>query len=265
MSDDLLDERALADAFRSVREAYDGTNEAADLTLQRALLRTRARERKQRRARWIVLPVAAALAASTAWAGVTGRLAPALDALLGALHDGRSVPASSAARATAPAPSATPPEGVRATPPEGVRALTGPLPRSIEPGSTVAGDHAIPRAARADTAPSVSAATESSAPLAPSAPEDPNAALLAEAHRLHFTERDPARALVAWDRYLAAAPRGRFVPEARYNRALALVRLGRRAEAEEELSTFAAGAYGAYRRDEAKALLDALAGRAPAR
>jgi hypothetical protein len=264
MSDDLLDERALADAFRSVREANDGTNEAADLTLQRALFRTRARARKQRRARWIVLPVAAALAASTAWAGVTGRLAPALDALLEALHDGRSVPASSAAWATAPAPSATPPEGVRATPPEGVRALTGPLPRSIEPGSTVVGDRAISRAARADTAPSVSATTESSAPLAPSAP-DPNAALLAEAHRLHFTERDPARVLVAWDRYLAAAPRGRFVPEARYNRALALVRLGRRAEAEEELSTFAAGAYGAYRRDEAKALLDALAGRAPAR
>ncbi|MBX3223183.1 MAG: hypothetical protein KF795_21910, partial [Labilithrix sp.] len=103
-------------------------------------------------------------------------------------------------------------------------------------------------------------AAEAPRPPAPSASApDPHAALFAEAHRLHFTERDPARALAAWDRYLAAAPDGRFAPEARYNRALALVRLGRLVEAKPELRAFASGAYGDYRRDEAKALLDALA------
>ncbi|MBX3211621.1 MAG: hypothetical protein KF850_06280 [Labilithrix sp.] len=88
---------------------------------------------------------------------------------------------------------------------------------------------------------------------------DPHAALFAEAHRLHFSERAPARALAAWDRYLAVAPEGRFAPEARYNRALALVRLGRHVEAMPELAAFASGAHGSYRRDDAKALLDALA------
>jgi hypothetical protein len=87
---------------------------------------------------------------------------------------------------------------------------------------------------------------------------DPAAALFAEAHRVHFTERDPAGALAAWDRYLAAAPSGRFAPEARYNRALSLVRVGRHAEAKTELTAFANGAHGEYRRTEARALLDAM-------
>jgi hypothetical protein len=84
-------------------------------------------------------------------------------------------------------------------------------------------------------------------------------ALFAEANRLHFIDKDPARALVAWDRYLAAAPNGRFAPEAHYNRALTLIRLGRKTEAASELSAFASGAYGSYRHDEARALLDAIA------
>lgn len=99
-------------------------------------------------------------------------------------------------------------------------------------------------------------ATSSSAGA--TAPSDPNAALFAEAHRRHFVERDPHRALAAWDRYLAAAPNGRFVPEARYNRALTLVRMGRNVEAKRGLELFANGMYGPYRQDEAHALLDAL-------
>jgi hypothetical protein len=102
------------------------------------------------------------------------------------------------------------------------------------------------------------------APIAPVATttasaNDPHAALFADAHRIHFVEKDPARAIAAWDAYLAAAPHGRFAPEARYNRALALVRLGRHAEAKKELEAFANGSFGAYRREEARALLDALA------
>jgi hypothetical protein len=103
----------------------------------------------------------------------------------------------------------------------------------------------------------VTAAANTPPPVAPP-PDDPSAALFADAHRLHFVDKDPQRALAAWERYLAAAPRGRLAPEARYNHALALVRLGRRAEAAAELRPFADGLYGDYRRAEAAALLEAL-------
>jgi hypothetical protein len=78
---------------------------------------------------------------------------------------------------------------------------------------------------------------------------------------LHFHGDDPARALAAWDRYLAVASqdiRGGFVLEARYNRAICLFRLGQREEARQALQPFADGRWGAYRRDDAQALLDEL-------
>jgi len=53
---------------------------------------------------------------------------------------------------------------------------------------------------------------------------------------------------------LGAAPRGRFANEARYNRAICLVRLGRHAEAQRDLEPFASGAMG-YRQNEARQLL----------
>jgi hypothetical protein len=89
-------------------------------------------------------------------------------------------------------------------------------------------------------------------------PREPGDALYAAAHRAHFEERDPAHALAAWDAYLADAPQGHFAPEATYNRALCLIRLGRTSEATQALQPFADGAYGAYRSAEAKKLLDAL-------
>jgi hypothetical protein len=66
--------------------------------------------------------------------------------------------------------------------------------------------------------------------------------------------------LAAWDAYLLRSPGGRFAPEAQYNRALCLVRLGRTADAQAALVPFAQGRYGAYRQREATALLEALGG-----
>jgi hypothetical protein len=63
-----------------------------------------------------------------------------------------------------------------------------------------------------------------------------------------------------WTAYLAGYPHGRFVPEATYNRALALVRLGRNKQAVAALKPIAAGRFGDYRRHEADALLGALGG-----
>ena len=79
-----------------------------------------------------------------------------------------------------------------------------------------------------------------------------------EAHALHFDDHDPRRALDAWDRYLATYPRGRFALEARYNRALCLVRIGRSDEARAALAPFADGEPGAYRQREASHLLEAM-------
>jgi TolA-binding protein len=84
--------------------------------------------------------------------------------------------------------------------------------------------------------------------------------MYAHAHRLHFDGANPSAALLAWEDYLRAFPDGRFVPEARYNRAIDLLKLQRYAEARQALRPFASGAYGLYHRDEAVALLHAIPG-----
>jgi TolA-binding protein len=87
---------------------------------------------------------------------------------------------------------------------------------------------------------------------------DPTLDLYRAAHQAHFVDRDYGRALKAWNDYLKAAPHGSLVPEARYNRALCLVRLGRADEARAALTPFATGQYGTYRREDAQKLLAAL-------
>jgi hypothetical protein len=274
MSDDRLpDDDDLKAAFRSVRDAYDGTNAEANATLHRALFRTRAGARRGRLTRWVVVPIAAAPAATTAWAGMSGKLTPAVESVLESLRPERTPPApapapaptTAAALPSEPASTASPAEGAQLEAPS---AAAPAVPLAVVAPPPAAPPVVAPRSGSSDPAPSPLPAAApvdpphggEPAPAAPSAhAPDPYAGLFAEAHRLHFIDRDPARALAAWDRYLAAAPEGRFAPEARYNRALALVRLGRHAEARAELAPFARGAYGSYRRDEAKALLDALA------
>ncbi|HKP63262.1 MAG TPA: hypothetical protein VJV78_41275 [Polyangiales bacterium] len=78
--------------------------------------------------------------------------------------------------------------------------------------------------------------------------------LFRRARSLHVS--DDARALSAWDDYLRVAPHGRHAPEARYSRAVCLVRAGRIAEARTELEPFARGDYRGFRKREAQALLD---------
>ena len=95
-----------------------------------------------------------------------------------------------------------------------------------------------------------------SAPAAPS--PDAEVGAFRAAHDAHFRGADPARALAAWDAYLAAYPRGRLVLEARWNRAIALLKLGHDREARAALAPFAAGAEGEYRQREARHLLDVL-------
>jgi hypothetical protein len=77
------------------------------------------------------------------------------------------------------------------------------------------------------------------------------------AHSLHFHGGDPAIALNAWNVYLAEHPSGTFAPEARFNRAVCLLRLGRRTEARGILVPIAGSAFG-YGRDRARAILTAM-------
>jgi hypothetical protein len=95
--------------------------------------------------------------------------------------------------------------------------------------------------------------------LRPSSPiSEAETRAYARAHQAHFADGAPARALEAWDAYLAAFPHGTFGPEATYNRAICLVRLDRRAEAARVLRPLAAAPAGSYRREEALRLLDWL-------
>ena len=121
-----------------------------------------------------------------------------------------------------------------------------------------------PAAARVPVPPPVaSTPTPTPAPLPPPTaaaqprPGSAELALFRRAQGLHLAH-DPAAALVAWDAYLHVAGHGVLAPEARYNRALCLVRLGRSAEARAALEPFAQGAWAGYRSAEAKALIDAL-------
>lgn len=106
--------------------------------------------------------------------------------------------------------------------------------------------------------PQVAAPTAAPEPpaAAPAAP-DPLQPFRA-AQRLQFKDKNWAAALAAWDAYLRQEPHGALAPEARWNRAICLVRLERTAEARQALRPFAQGEEGGYRQAQAHALLQEL-------
>jgi hypothetical protein len=241
MSEPLL-ERATR-ALRSTTGASPAMLERGLERLERARRARRAPRRWWRSAAWTL---AATLAGAGAWAHATGRVhwferAPAEPA---------EAPVSAAARrpvgSVAPAPSAAP---ARPEPPSPAldapsfpepAARELPAPRRVPPAVRVA----PPRAEAEPSTPAIDRADE----------------LYREAHAAHFVRADYAAALVAWDRYLAAAgPGQRWVLEARFNRGIALYRLGQVPEARRALQPFADGEYGGYRREAARRLLEALA------
>jgi hypothetical protein len=126
------------------------------------------------------------------------------------------------------------------------------LPPKSGSSSRVASPSPLPAAT---TAPSLEKAPPGGS-VSSAAPPDGDA--YAHAHRLHFDGDDPAAALAAWDDYLRRFPSGRFVPEARYNRAIDLLKLHRPAEGRAALQPFADGAYGDYHRDDARELLQSI-------
>ena len=96
----------------------------------------------------------------------------------------------------------------------------------------------------------------------PPAPAADALGLFRTAQRLQFDQKDWPAALQAWQAYLAAQPHGELEPEARWNRALCLVHLGRTTQARHALAPFAAGDYGGYQQAKAQQLVTELAAKA---
>jgi hypothetical protein len=231
---------ALEAAIAATKRQFAGESARADATELRILTSARLRARP-RRTLWLV-PIAAAFLISAAFAaGVGSGLAKVGTRFFGRTAPDPALPApgpmapAAAAATSAPTPSSelAAPEAPQAAPAK---------------SHTSAGSSAEPRVR---TAPPSTASASAPAP----APAD-ELTLYKQAHRAHFTDHDYARALAGWDRYLASAPRGTFALEARYNRAIALQRLGNRAAAIEALRPFANGAYGRYRQEEARQLIE---------
>lgn len=249
-------ERALA----ATRKHFDGRPERALSTEDRIL--EHAWPTAPQRRLLLYLPLAALFVGSVAFAQE-----------LGALFDGArerffGVAQPIEQRELAPRPSAgghrETATRTEPTPAAGAldRAPASPQPASDRlsvPRSVLS---AVSTAASASAAPAAQRRASSNAPPAPvEVTAVDEFALYREAHRAHFVDRDYASALAHWDRYLTAARHGSMAPEARYNRALALYHLGRRDEAAAALRHFADGAYGRYRRDEARRLLETLEAR----
>jgi hypothetical protein len=274
----------LEQATRALRESTSDPQPRSGLTRARVLDSAEKRYAPKRSGggvlRWAVMLVAA-LAASTALARVAQYWPEIKRAIVpGAVEHSDTAPAKKkAAKKPARPAAAVQTQQPMAAEPVVVGAQETAVPAPSESAAPAAGEtpSAVPArfkpaAKRAKLAPKpaleadpVAAAPVAAAPapapavvtLAP-APDTESAdlALFRRAQRLHLN-RDP-KALAAWDDYLRVAGSGPLAPEARYNRALCLVRLGRKTEAKAALEPFAKGGYGTYRRTEAQALISAL-------
>lgn len=288
--DDLLER-----ATRALRAAPPPSEE--ELRIERALLMRaqRARMQKQRSKsrtlRW-VLPLAAVLTAGSALAATSGQIERVVQALSTWIEQPRAGAPAAKKRSSSARPRPTPQAlPVPAEPPASEPAPTEPAasptpslpnaanqrPQAARPADALASEARRSRRARApETSAEASAngagegrslATADAGDVASAEPavagdrQGPDADLMRyrEAHRLHFRERDYWAALRAWESYLRTYPEGTFAIEARYNRAICLVRLGRKDEARRALAPFAHGEVGAgYRKTEASELLEAL-------
>jgi hypothetical protein len=244
----------LAEASRALCDQASAPSPDASRTRSLVLLRA---SRRERRSRLVVMlaPIAAVVGISTAWASthegavVWTRVAGLVGAFEAKSERHGSKPVEvPVALPVAPVPQAAAesPGPMTSAEVPVLRIDDLPRARAVSLERRGAAERPVPE-------PEAQAAPHASLPVDDDAPR-----LYAAAHHAHFVARDPAEALRAWDEFLAFAPDDPLAPEARYNRALTLVRLDRRAEARGALEPFAHGAYGSYRQREARALIDAL-------
>lgn len=270
MTDDLL--KRSGDALR---------NETAAPELRSGLTRARlldsaAQQRKKRAnpLRWMV-PFVLTLGAGTALAHFTHEYFPEVwnavvpDALERSVPEADVVrraakpkkkpePLALAVPAPAPIePAPTPAPAIEAP----VEVAPAPAIATVEPAPTRPRSKRIHAPASVEREPAVIAdetkpvITVKPATAAPPA-ESAELALFRRAQKLH-TAKDRG-AIAAWDDFLRVAPNSPLATEARYNRALSLIRAGRSDDARKALAPFARGDMSGYRQREATELIDAL-------
>lgn len=241
MSAELLERATRALRASTERDGAGGRDARLQRALERLQRAERAPARSPRRLRTTAWTLAATLAGAGAWAHATGKVhwfASAPETAASAAPAARTVRHAPAAEVAAPETGAEP-----------------TLPRTELVAPEIAAPEVVPPEVAAPKVESRQRARRA-APVLPPVSAD---ALYREAHAAHFTQRDYGAALVAWDRYLAAAgPAHRMTVEARFNRGVALFRLGQKEAARHALRPFAEGEYGSYRREEAASLLEAL-------
>jgi hypothetical protein len=244
-----VDRDILDDAVQALRETTAEEEAGHRFTRARVMASLHQGTVRRRTRLAFVLPLAASFVAASAWGVSSGKAQSFLREVgesVGILPAAPpvEVPASKprkGPRAAAPQPKPVEEKAAEVAPEEkAIEVVPDPPPAVQEKPAT-----------RASSSSVTSAAPVASAP-------DPELELYRAAHRAHFQEQDTLRALGGWNAYLEQNPNGRFVLEARYNRALCLVRLGRKDEARAALSPFANGSFGGYREREAKELIEAL-------
>jgi TolA-binding protein len=242
MSSDIFDDDMFRAAMDAVRHDADALPEPV-FARAKILASLHSRKRAKRARSWLALLAAAAFAGSTAWAN------PAVHTWLISKGD-----CSAPSQGTM---SQSPPSTAIAI--ASSKDLEAPVAIEL-PGATpdaTSLPKPMRKEARNETRKEARTETRSSRPSKqPSIQEADDAYRIA--HRLHFVDNDFAAALVAWNDYMARAPSGRFLPEAKYNAAICLVRLHRDEEARRALLPIASQPLGEYRQREASALLAAL-------
>jgi TolA-binding protein len=222
----------LEKAFSALREETQtqtgGDEPRARATLARVLTTSRRASRRRLRLFKLWLPLAAVLVASTAWAAASGRL----DGLV-----------------TNP-PALEPTHRSEWVTP----VVEGPRMTQLAVSRVTADPEPMPSAA-----PTTSAAVVASADAGAATTLALDKAAYEVAYRQHSKTGDSAAAnaaVAAWDKYISQFPRGRFLPEARYARAVALARAGRAGEAKQAMEPFAAG--DGYRKADAERWIESL-------
>jgi hypothetical protein len=263
-------------ALRSLREDENGANPHSEETLDRILASRRSASGVWTRRARLWIPIAAVLALATSALARSGGVATirAFVAGRGEVTETQSslrVPAAGTSHAgDSPATAdSSPVVDTASSEPASVPAsVPAPVPvRAAESIPTASPSRVLSSAATPPNpapsalppAPATSlAAASSSTATAPATPVPSETDVYARAHRLHFDGGDPAGALAAWDEYLRQYPSGRFAPEARFNRAIDLLKMKRYAEARSSLRPFADGVFGGYHRDDARELLRSI-------
>jgi hypothetical protein len=254
---DILD-RATDELRQSLRpEAYPASD-----TRDRVLLSLRHQSRRSQRLQRSILVAALLLVSSVVWASASGHLQAALREMgveIGAAdrfeHNSKPGKAQPVLRRAVQA-DAIPSSGPESNETEAARVG----PEVDEAAEVVIAQPGTPIPDRPQK-PAASQRHKESARTEASADGESGERLLYErAHRAHFVDRDPERAASLWREYLAL-PAPTLEPEARYNLAIALIRLQRWDEARSELQPFANGRYGGYRSERARQLLERITDR----